>query len=75
MRIKADIRIGERAWSEILRAERTTADMARLIGVQRKTLYAWRDGETPNTRALARMAHMNFDIYYILTGYRRIEKG
>ena len=73
-RRKSDIFIGQRAAEEVNRicAEKDMrmVDFQRLIGIDKKNVYSWRDGGTPNSFFLQKLLYAGADIRYILTGRR-----
>lgn len=70
MKRKSDIRIGQRAYSEVCRLfpDKKWAYITRLIGCSDKIIYSWRDGSTPSAMFLARLLELGADIEWILTG-------
>lgn len=73
MRLKGDVRIGERTYEEITRlfpGKKPTA-IARVIGCERRSIHAWRGGETPSGIYLQRLCYLGADIDWILTGRRK----
>lgn len=68
-RVKSDVRIGYRAAQEALRlADCSATHAARLIGCDKKSIYAWENGEAPSAVYLQRLCELGVDINYILTG-------
>ncbi len=70
MKRKSDIRIGQRAFSEVCRLfpDKKWAEIARLVGCNKKSISAWRDGFAPSAMFLARLLELGADIGWILTG-------
>ena len=69
---KSKIEIGHRTYSEIQRLfpNKKKRDIARLIGCERKSIEAWRDGCSPSGIFLARLHYLGADVIWILTGER-----
>lgn len=77
MKRKSDIRIGQRAYSEVCRLfpdEKWNA-VARQIGCDKKAIFSWRDGGAPSPIFLARLLQLGADIEWILTGIREGGNG
>lgn len=70
MKRKSDIRIGQRAYSEVCRLfpDEKLITVARQIGCDKHALYAWRDGFAPSAMFLARLVQLGADVEWILTG-------
>ena len=73
MKRKSDIRIGQRAYSEIFRLfpNKSWSEISQLIGCNKKVIYAWRDGSAPSAIFLARLLQLGADVDWILTGCKR----
>ena len=69
---KGELEIGMRAYEELRRRFPALSDetISKRIGMDRKSMYAWRDGLTPGGYALQRLYFAGCDIKYILTGRR-----
>ena len=79
-RRKGELEIGYRAAEEVRSRfpNMNDADVCKnMIGLDRKSLWGWANGETPGGFALQRLCYAGCDIYYILTGRRdtRDKKG
>ena len=79
-RRKGELAIGFRAAEEVRRRFPNMKDKdicKNIIGIERKSLWEWANGETPGGFALQRLCYAGCDIYYILTGRRdmRDKKG
>ena len=72
-RRKGDTGIGKRAYAEIKRIfpGMMPKAIAKAVGCDRRSIYAWRDGETPNGIFLQRLCFLGADIDWILTGRRK----
>lgn len=70
MKRKSDIRIGQRAYSEVCRLfpDKKMRYITRLIGCSEKAVYSWRDGFAPSALFLARLLQLGADVEWILTG-------
>lgn len=70
MKRKSDIRIGQRAYSEVCRLfpDEKWVAVARKIGCDKKAIFSWRDGCAPSPMFLARLLQLGADIEWILTG-------
>lgn len=73
MRRKSDTAIGERTFAAVheLFPDKTTPEIAKIIGCRKQAIYAWERGETPSGIFLQRMAFLGADIDWILTGRRK----
>ena len=73
MRRKGDVNIGRRAYAVVntMFHEMSEPQIAKMIGCDKRTIYAWRDGETPSGIFLQRLAWLGADIDWILTGRRK----
>lgn len=69
---KCDIAVGQRAYAELMRLfpNYSSYKLGALCGCERKTITAWRDGESPSAIFLIRMHYLGADILWILTGER-----
>ena len=69
---KADIEIGKRAAQELLQKFPGLQEqvICSRIGMDRKNLWEWKQGVTPDGLALQKMAFAGCDVKYILTGSR-----
>lgn len=65
---KADIAIGERAYSEMMRLYGNPKSAVQALGCERKLIYFWQCGVAPSALYLARMHELEIDVVYILTG-------
>ena len=65
---KADIAIGERAYSELMRMFGSTTKAAQALGSERRIINDWNWGVAPSALYLRRMHDLGIDIIYILTG-------
>lgn len=65
---KADISIGERAYTEMMRLYGSTTKAAKALGCERRLINDWNWGVAPSALYLARMHELGIDIVYILTG-------
>lgn len=74
---KADIGIGRRAVEELYRKfpMLTDAKISKVIGINRKSLWFWKQGETPSGFALQKICYAGCDVKYILTGIRSIKRS
>ena len=69
---KPDRAIGQRACEEMLRMDSTVAEQSRRMGIDKNSFYNWQRGEScPNARALQALAVCGYDVFYILTGWRK----
>jgi hypothetical protein len=70
---KQDIRIGQRTYEELCRLfpDKSTTQVAKILGCRRQAVYWWRDGITPSAIFLQRLAFLGADIDWILTGRRK----
>lgn len=64
----ADISIGHRAYSEVLRLFPKMKDAELVIGCKDYTIYKWRSGVSPSAIYLARLFELGADVIWILTG-------
>ena len=71
-RRRADIDIGKRAVEELLRKYPSMTDTAicKRLGIERKNIWAWKNGGVPGTFVLQRICYSGCDVKYILTGIR-----
>lgn len=69
-RRKADPCIGERAFEEAYTIADTLPEASKLLGADRKLLYSWLHGATPEVFYLLKLHELGADILYILTGQR-----
>lgn len=68
MKHLADREIGARA-AALVRQRGSPKEKMRLLGADRRTLYAWENGDaTPGAYVLQAMARHGYDVLYILTG-------
>lgn len=70
---KGDIEIGHRAAEELFRVHPGISEKAicKSIGnMDRKSLWFWKNGATPDGFALQQLCYAGCDIEYILTGRR-----
>jgi hypothetical protein len=68
---KAQIEIGQRAFSEVQRIFDTMADARIALGMKsRQLLYDWMEGVAPGAKYLQRLHYLGADVIYILTGMR-----
>ena len=72
-RRKADPSIGRRAFEEVYNLADTLPAASKLLGADRKLLYSWHHGATPEVFYLVKLHDLGADILYILTGQRRTE--
>jgi hypothetical protein len=69
--VKAQIEIGERAFSEIQRIFSKNVDARIALGIKSKQLiYDWMEGVAPSAKYLQRLHYCGADVIYILTGVR-----
>lgn len=68
MKHSTDRSIGERAYSIALSLNLPLTELAAQLGIDRKTIYAWKRGDPPSVYALQALALHGWDIHYILTG-------
>ena len=70
---KSDIAIGQRAYEEVTRIfpGMMPKAIAKTFGCDRRTIYEWRDGTTPDGIYLQRLCFLGADIDWILTGRRK----
>ncbi len=67
---KADIAIGERAYSEVLRLFGSVSKAAVAIGCTRGLINDWHWGTSPGAMYLARLHQLGADVIWILTGVK-----
>ena len=72
---KADIEVGKRAFEELDRIFNLSKyggiiKAAKSIGCDKKTIYGWENGVTPETIYLIRLHYLGADVIYIMTGVR-----
>ena len=72
---KADIEVGKRAFEELdrifnLRKYGGIIKATKSIGCDKKTIYGWENGVTPETIYLIRLHYLGADVIYIMTGVR-----
>lgn len=67
-RRKADINIGRRAYSVVLRMFPKMKDAERIIGCDNDTIYRWNEGVSPSAIYLQRLHELGADVIWILTG-------
>lgn len=72
---KADIEVGKRAFEELDRIFNLSKyggiiKAAKFIGCDKKAIYGWENGVTPETIYLIRLYHLGADVIYIMTGVR-----
>ena len=69
---KPDIGVGIRAAEELHRIfpNLTEKRIVQILGLERKSFWAWRNGIAPSGFALQRMCFAGCDVIYILTGRR-----
>ena len=53
----------------------TDAKISKVIGINRKSLWFWKQGETPSGFALQKICYAGCDVKYILTGIRSIKRS
>lgn len=75
-KLKTDIYVGRRAYKECDRVFGVSEyggikKAKKALGCNRKTIYGWRDGVTPETFYLIRLHYFGADVMYILTGARK----
>lgn len=70
MKRKFDIEIGERFVQEAYRLfpDVSDAQIARRLGCSDTMISEWREGKTPSSGYLARLAHYGADVMWILIG-------
>ena len=70
MKIKADIEIGNRFVQEAYRLfpDESDSKIARRLGCSDTMISEWREGRTPGSGYLARLAHYGADVMWILIG-------
>lgn len=69
-RRKADPSIGKRAFEEAYTLADILPAVSRLLGADRKLLYSWHHGSTPEIFYLLKLYELGADLMYILTGTR-----
>lgn len=68
---RAQIEIGQRAFSEVQRIFRTIVDARIALGMKsRQLIYDWMEGCAPSAKYLQRLHYCGADVIYILTGVR-----
>ena len=72
---KADIEVGKRAFEELDRIFNLSkyvsiTKAAKSIGCDKKAIYGWENGATPETIYLIRLHYLGADVIYIMTGVR-----
>ena len=72
---KADIEVGKRAFEELDRIFNLSKyggiiKATNSIGCDRKIVYGWESGATPETFYLIRLHYLGADVIYIMTGVR-----
>lgn len=67
-RRKADINIGYRATSEVMRLSKSTKHACQILGCKRELLKSWRNGVAPSAIYLVRLHEIGADVLWILTG-------
>ena len=72
---KADIEVGKRAHEELgkifdLHKYGGIIKAAKSIGCDKKAIYGWENGVTPETFYLIRLHYLGADVIYIMTGVR-----
>jgi hypothetical protein len=72
---KADIDVGRRAYKECDRIFGVSEyggiiKAIKALGCNKKAIYGWKDGLTPETFYLIRLHYLGADVMYILTGVR-----
>ena len=72
-RRKADINIGYRAASEVIRLSKSTKHACEIMGCNRELLKGWRHGVAPSAIYLVRLHEIGADIIWILTGEKKNE--
>ena len=66
------MQIGERLKEERKRLRLSQARLCELMGISRKTLFSYETGKrSPTAVFLAALYHHQFDVEYILNGYRK----
>ena len=73
---KADIAVGHRTFEELDRIFYLSKyggiiKAAKSIGCDKKSIYGWENGVTPETIYLIRLHHLGADVIYIMTGVRK----
>jgi hypothetical protein len=70
----ADIKIGKRAYEEVLRLFARKKDAVKMIGTSSpRIIYDWMNGGAPSAKYLQRLHYLGADVIYILTGIRSKE--
>lgn len=72
-KVKADIFIGKRMREEVDRLFPSLTFAAKALRCDRRIFSYWTNGQTPDTRQLAKIHYLGGDVIYILTGKRRAE--
>ena len=72
---KADIEVGKRAFEELDRIFNFSkyggiTKVEKSVGCDKKTIYGWENGVTPETIYLIRLHYLGADVIYIMTGVR-----
>ena len=68
---QTDIEIGHRAYEEAIRVFVKPRFAYKTCGLNRQTLYNWKDGNSPSALFLSKLHYAGADVMYILTGQRR----
>ena len=71
-RRKADPSIGKSAFEEAYTLADTLPAASKCLGADRKLLYSWNRGATPEVLYLVKLHELGADILYILTGQRNL---
>ena len=72
---KVDIEVGKRTFEELDRIFNLSkyggiTKAAKSIGCDKKAIYGWESGVTPETIYLIRLHYLGADVIYIMTGVR-----
>ena len=71
MKVKADFRIGQRAYDYIKKQEGTMVDKCKKLGVSKSIVYQWHLGiNSPSAHHLQKLVLAGADVNYILTGIK-----
>lgn len=68
--MKTDIRIGQRAATEVKRLYPRKKDAVIAVGCGNHVINEWSYGIAPSARYLARLHELGADVIYILSGVR-----
>lgn len=77
MKRKPDICIGQRCVEELYRLFPNESDrrICRIIGCNKNSIEAWRNGAAPSSMFLAAILNHGGDLEYILTGRRTTQQA